>query len=153
MKKEKRVIGWREIVSLPELGIDEVKAKVDTGARTSALHASKLVFSKRAGKDYVEFIIHPKQRSTKPEIKVKTKVLAFRKIKSSTGHSALRPVIETDVIIGGIKTKLELTLVNRDEMGFRMLLGREAMRGQFIVDPGASYVETEKKKTRYSKQR
>ena len=151
--KEKKTIGWREIVVLPDLKISEIKAKVDTGARTSTLHASNMLFSKKRGEDYVEFIVHPKQRALKPEVRVKTKILEFRKIKSSTGHSSLRPVIETRVLIGGIAINIELTLVNRDEMGFRMLLGREAIRGQFLVDPGASYIKTEKKKTRYSKKR
>ena len=143
---EKKVIGWREWVELPELKIKKVKAKIDTGARTSSLHAFDLELFKRSGKHYVSFKVHPEQRSTKGTVKCKAKVLEFRKVKSSNGQSELRPVILTPVKLLGEEWPIEVTLTNRDEMGFRMLLGRESFRKKFYVDAGNSYFGKKKKK-------
>lgn len=137
--KSKPVIGWREWVTLPEFGAPPIKAKIDTGARTSALHAFKIRPFKKNGVPHIEFYIHPEQHRRLPEIKCIAPVLEQRRITSSTGHSEIRYVIETTAIIGGRKLNIELTLTNRDELGFRMLIGREAIRKKFIVDPGRSY--------------
>lgn len=132
-------IGWREYVALPDLGVPHIKAKVDTGARSSSLHAFDLEQFQKEGRDYVRFKIHPVQRSDAKVIDVETPVLDIRKVKSSSGEVTLRPVILTPVRLLGATWLIELTLANRDEMGFRMLLGREAIRGRMLVDPGSSY--------------
>lgn len=139
MKSAKPVIGWREWVSLPELGIKAIKPKIDTGARSSSLHAFDVETFRRGGKRYVRFRVHPFQRDSKTTVTASSQIVEFRKVKSSSGHQALRPVITTDVELLGQRWSIELTLANRDEMGFRMLLGREAVRGRFLVDAGRSY--------------
>ncbi|WP_425396179.1 ATP-dependent zinc protease [Aeoliella sp.] len=133
------VIGWREWVALPELGVDKVKAKIDTGARSSSLHAFDMKVFEQDGKSFVRFKVHPLQRSSRETIEVEAPVLEFRKVRSSSGHAKQRPVIVTTVEALGQSWPIELTLANRDEMGFRMLLGREAVRGRMLVDAGASY--------------
>lgn len=133
------VIGWREWVALPELGISKVKAKIDTGARSSSLHAFDLHTFEKDGQSFVRFKVHPLQRSTKETIEVEAPVLEFRKVRSSSGHARSRPVIVTNVEVLGQSWPIELTLANRDEMGFRMLLGREAVRGRTLVDSQTSY--------------
>ncbi len=135
----KPVIGWREWVSLPELGIVAVKAKVDTGARTSALHAYDIHLFRRGGRRMVRFKVHPLQRNTRRTVEAEAPVLDQRTVKSSTGHEHERIVIQTEVVVGGQRRPIELTLASRDAMGFRMLLGRQAIRGHFTVDPGRSY--------------
>lgn len=139
MKKELKKIGWREWVSLPDLGIKSIKAKVDTGARTSSLHAFDMKVYTRAGKEYVKFEVHPDQRSSKKTIQCHAKILEYRKVKSSNGQSELRPVILTPAVLLDDEWPIEITLTNRDEMGFRMLLGRESFRNRFLVDAGTSY--------------
>ncbi len=134
-----QTIGWREYVSLPDLGIPTIKAKVDTGARSSSLHAFEMELFRKDGLDYVRFKIHPLQRSVTKIIEVETPVFDIRKVKSSSGEASLRPVIVTIVEMMGVAWPIELTLANRDEMGFRMLLGREAIRGRMLVDSGNSY--------------
>lgn len=133
------VIGWREWVALPELGVDKVKAKIDTGARSSSLHAFDMEVFERDGQSFVRFKVHPIQRSSRETIVVEAPVLEFRKVRSSSGHAKKRPVIVTRVEALGTSWPIELTLANRDEMGFRMLLGREAVRGRMLVDAGTSY--------------
>jgi hypothetical protein len=141
------VVGWREYVALPELGVKAIKVKVDTGARTSALHAFDVRYVRRRGKRFVRFKIHPHQRSARGEVDAIAPLLDVRRVRSSNGKTEKRPVIETDLEIDGVRWPIELTLTNRDEMGFRMLLGRQAMRGHTMVDPGKSY------QTRLSKRR
>lgn len=133
------IIGWREWVALPELGVAKIKAKIDTGARSSSLHAFDVKVFERDGQSYVRFKVHPLQRSTKETIDVEAPVLEFRKVRSSSGHAGRRPVIVTTVEALGQSWPIELTLANRDAMGFRMLLGREAVRGRMLVDAQASY--------------
>lgn len=144
MAKRKRreplpTIGWREWTALPLLGIDAVKVKVDTGARSSSLHAFDLHEFKRDSRTFVRFKVHPWQRSSKETVEAEAELLEYRSIKSSTGHASQRPVVVTEVELLGNRWPIELTLAARDEMGFRMLLGREAVRGRFVVDPGLSY--------------
>ena len=134
-----RTIGWREWLALPDMGIPEVKAKVDTGARSSSLHAFNMEFFKRRRVEYVSFNVHPKQRDSKLTRHVEVPVLEHRHIRSSSGHSASRPVIRTRVELFEESWEIDLTLASRDEMGFRMLLGREAIRGRFLVDSEKSF--------------
>ena len=133
------VIGWREWIGLPELGIHRIKAKVDTGARSSSLHAYELNEFFRHGVKYVRFKIYPVQRRRDRVVLAEAKVLEYRSVRSSSGKAQLRPVIMTRIELLGEKWQVELTLANRDEMGFRMLLGREAIRRRFLVDAGKSY--------------
>ena len=139
-KKTLKTLGWREYIGLPKLGVDGIKVKVDTGARTSSLHVSEIKIVKKKDKEIAYFVVHPKQKSAKPEIEAKAEVVEHRKVTSSTGHTSVRPVIITRMTIGDMVRDIELTLVNRDMMGFRMLLGREAIRGEFLVDPGKSFL-------------
>lgn len=145
-KRAKPVVGWRENASLPDLGVDYIKAKVDTGARTSAIHAFKVREKDVDGVPHVEFIVHPMQRKKKPEVKCLAPISDQRWVRSSNGKRELRYVIETEIVIGEQKFPIELTLTDRDQMGFRMLLGREALRKRFTVDPGASYLLSSKAK-------
>jgi hypothetical protein len=133
------VIGWREWVGLPDFGIKNIKAKVDTGARSSSLHAINLHIFNRDGIEWVRFLVHPIQRNSKKSVEIKAKILELRSVKSSNGVSAKRPVIVTHVKLLGLIFPVELTLASRDDMGFRMLLGREAFRRRFLVDAGKSY--------------
>lgn len=133
------VIGWREWVNLPNLGIRSIKVKVDTGARSSSLHAYDLHEFDRDGVKWIRFKVHPVQRKTNEIVQSEAKILEFRSVRSSSGKSTLRPVIVTDIELLGVVCPVELTLANRDEMGFRMLLGREAFRQRFLVDAGKSY--------------
>ena len=133
------IIGWREWLSLPELGVDRIKAKVDTGARSSSLHAVNIRVFERAGRQWVRFKILPIQRNSQTHVEAEMPVLEFRPVKSSTGHVTQRPVILAQVELMGNRWPIELTLASRDKMGFRMLLGREAVRGRFLVDANGSY--------------
>ena len=145
-----KVIGWREWVSLPGLGIKHIKAKIDTGARTSSLHAFNIELLKRRGKSWVRFEVHPMQRNTDITQIIEAPLLEQRYVTNSGGKRTLRPVIETPIELLGEEVEAELTLIGRSEMGFRMLVGREAMRRRFQVDPGKSYLggkpKTKKKK-------
>jgi hypothetical protein len=133
------VIGWREWVGLPDLGIKRIKAKVDSGARSSSLHAFNVEQFKRRGKPWVRFELHPLQRRNDKTVKAEARVLEYRSVRSSSGKATMRPVIITTVDLLGMSWPVELTLANRDEMGFRMLLGREAFRNRFLVDGGKSF--------------
>lgn len=133
-------IGWREWATLPQLGIDRIKAKVDTGARTSALHAFDLEYFKAPQGLMVGFKVHPLQRDTSVTVEAIVPVLEQRQIRNSGGQVQARPVIRTLLVLGQQTWEIELTLTNRDAMGFRMLLGREAVRRRFLVDPGGSYL-------------
>jgi hypothetical protein len=139
-------IGWREWVALPELGIDRIKAKVDTGARTSSLHASRITAVDVDGTPHIRFEVHPYQRSSRITVTAVAPLLGYRHVRSSSGHGADRPVVTTTVELMGQRRAIELTLVARDEMGFRMLLGREAIRGAFAVDTGRSYLGNKQEK-------
>ncbi len=135
----RQVIGWREWVQLPQLGVPWVKCKVDTGARSSCLHAFDKKPFERDGKEWISFSVHPIQRKHVPIFKCEAEILEYRKIRSSNGQTEKRPVILSQVVLFGRSWEIELTLSNRDEMGFRMLLGRAALTGRFFVDPGKSF--------------
>lgn len=132
--------GWREWVSLPDLGLQQVKAKVDTGARTSAIHAFALRTYNDAGQERVEFSMHPNQKDTDTVVVCDARVVDKRIVSDSGGHKEERLVIETTLVIGGHAWPIEATLTGRDDMLFRMLLGRTAMKNRAVVDPGRSYV-------------
>jgi hypothetical protein len=136
----KQVIGWREWVQLPDLGVMETKAKVDTGADNSSLHAFNLERFHRDGVDYVRFEVHPKQRSKRPVIQCEVPLAMEKKVRNPGGRSELRPVIKTTIVVAGLELEALVNLTSRDEMGFRMLLGRRAVRGNFVIDPGRSYL-------------
>jgi hypothetical protein len=137
---KRKTIGWREWVSMPDLGIVEVKAKVDTGADNSSLHAFNIERFLEDGVDMVRFEIHPRQRKRKPSIECVAQVVGERKVKNPGGRSELRPVIRTKLIVAGEELDALVNLTTRDEMTFRMLLGRRTVRSRFVVDPGRSYI-------------
>lgn len=134
------LIGWREWVSLPDLGVERIKAKVDTGAATSALHVTNLRSEPRDGATWLSFNIHPMQRKDKPIVGSGAWMVDERPVRNTSGKSDLRPVIETTLVIGATSLRTEITLTSRDAMGFRMLLGRRALRRVFVVDAGHSFL-------------
>lgn len=139
-QKPRPLIGWREWVAVPALSPVPMKAKIDTGARTSTLHAFDLSVELRDDEPWAEFEIHPNQRSRAGSSQVSRRIDTFKNIRSSTGHSERRPVIRTAIQIGEHEYEIDLTLTSRDEMGFRMLLGRAAIRRRFWVDPSRSFL-------------
>ena len=143
MPNRKRVletIGWREWVDLPELGIHCIKAKVDTGARSSALHAFDIETLENGNQTMVRFKVHPIQRDAHTVVVCEAPLVDWRKVRSSTGRAMIRPAIRSQVRVGSRVIKTEITLVRRDLMGFRMLLGRRALKQKFLVDCGRSFV-------------
>ncbi len=133
------MVGWREWATLPAFGVDWIKVKVDTGARTSAIHAFDVTESVRGGQRWVEFSIHPWQGTAADAVQVSLPVADVRTVRSSSGHSEERLVVRTPISLAGRTVTAELTLTRRDDMGFRMLVGRELLRQGFAVDPSASY--------------
>jgi len=140
MSREKRILGWREWAGLPTLQVNKVKVKVDTGARTSSLHVSDLKVFRSQGIPYVRFTVHPSQKKSLPVIEAVAELKDIRYVKSSSGKQTLRPIIHTALAMGDQVFVIELNLVNRDMMGFRMLLGRTALKNRFLVDTGKSFL-------------
>jgi hypothetical protein len=133
------VVGWREWVALPQAGVDWVKAKIDTGARSSSIHAFDLEAYDVDGQEWVRFSIHPWQRSDEDVAELSLPVLDRRDVRSSNGQTEQRYAVALDVTLAGRTITTVLTLSNRDEMGFRMLIGREALERGFLVDSARSY--------------
>ena len=134
------VAGWREWVRLPSAGVPWIKAKLDTGARSSALHAFDVAEVDVDGRPGVRFRIHPWQRSDADAVEVTRPLLDLREVRSSNGQVEERYAVLLDVTLVGRTITTEVTLSNRDEMGFRMLVGREALGQGFLVDSSVSYV-------------
>lgn len=137
-------MGWREWIALPQLGVTTIKAKIDTGARSSAIHAFDVETFWKDEKHWVRFQMHPLQRNTSKTITAEAEILDEREVRNSGGHSEKRITILTTVQLSEKQWPIELTLTNRDVMGFRMLLGRAAVRGSFLVNPGQSYLLSQK---------
>ena len=140
-KSPKTIIGWEEWCALPDLGLPAVKAKIDTGAKTSALHAYDIELFTEDKDDYVRFKIHPLQRNNALERCCVAPLIDYRYVTSSNGEREKRYVIQTQIEFPSVCVKAELTLTSRHNMAFRMLLGREALRkAKFAVDPAKSFV-------------
>jgi hypothetical protein len=133
------VVGWREWVGLPTAGVDWVKAKIDTGARTSSIHAFDQQEVERNGTTWMRFSVHPWQATDEDPVTVERPLLELRTVRSSSGHAEERPLVHLDITLAGRTVTAEVTLSRRDEMGFRMLVGREALAQGFLVDPARSY--------------
>lgn len=135
------VIGWREWVALPELGVPPIRAKIDTGARSASLHAFGLEVIERDGAEIARFAVHLESHGRPgPALVVEAPVVGWRSVKNPGGRSERRPVIESRVAIGRYRIRTAINLTRRDEMGFPMLLGRQTIRRRFLVDPGRSYL-------------
>jgi hypothetical protein len=132
LKNELKFVGWRETVSLPKFKLKDLRAKIDTGAKTSALHADKIEFITVNGLRYVRFIFINDEGN---EVVVKTPLIEERSIRSSNGDRTIRPVVKTEIKMGSERFEIEVTLINRDLMGFKMLIGREALNGRFLINP------------------
>lgn len=141
MSQKKLLIGKQEWCVLSELGIPAIKAKADSGARTSALHAHNIRITKSRGESIVHFDVYPLQKDKDVIVHCKAKLVGEKEVKSSSGHKEMRPVIETAVRIGSTTVTIKITLTNRDAMGYRMLLGREAMHGRMVIDPAQSFTQ------------
>jgi hypothetical protein len=132
-------VGWREWVALPQFNIRAIKAKVDTGARTSALHAFSLERFSEGGRPRVRFKIHPRRLRNDIVVPCEADIVDERMVTDSGGHREMRIVIATEIVLGSQHHRIELTITDRDTMRYRMLLGRTAIRGRMIVDPSLSY--------------
>ena len=139
LEAERPVIGWREWVRLPDLLKLPIKAKIDSGARTSSIHCFGTRRFSDAGTPMIEFVIHPLQRRSDPNVVCVMPIKDERLVRSSNGEQEMRIVVETRARLGDISWPIELTLADRDVMGFRMLLGREAVRRRFLIDPARSF--------------
>ena len=137
MTADLQVVGWREWASLPDLGIGRIKAKIDTGARSSVIHAFAI---ERLPGGRVRFGVHPRRRSTAKEVWCEAQLREERLVADSGCHREMRPFIRTPVKVGAVVWDVDLSLTDRDSMLFRMLLGRNAIAGRFRVDPSASFL-------------
>ena len=134
------IVGWREWVCLPGLRIDMIKAKIDSGARSSSLHAERIRYEDRGGETWVLFDVFPLQRSSSMVVPCAIPLLEMRDVRSSNGEISTRPIVVTKLSLGGRRWPIELSLAARDQMGFRMLLGREAIRNRVLIDTGKSFL-------------
>lgn len=130
------LIGWQEWCALPKLHLAAIKAKIDTGAKTSALHAADIKPFHRQGELFVHFKVHPLQGNNYLEVDCHAPVIDHRVIMNSGGHKELRYVIRTDILLGNLKWDIDISLTNREPLAFRMLLGRDALKHDFLIEPG-----------------
>jgi hypothetical protein len=139
---ERLTLGWKEYLDLPELGVFRLKAKMDTGARTSTLHVDSLSVLEELpdGTELVELTISPSRRRPERLVTTKARVLRRIRVTDSGGHPEVRPVIETEVVLGPVRKRILVTLTNRSGMLFRMILGRKALEGDFQVDVSGKYL-------------
>lgn len=133
------IIGWREWVSLPSLDLPAIKAKIDTGAKTSSLHAYDIQLIQKQGKEFVRFKVHPLHKNLSLEVECEAPLIEVRTVTDSGGHKEERYVVEATLVLGRLKKKIELTLTNRLSMKYRMLIGRSALR-HFYIDPTQSFL-------------
>ncbi|MBI2977846.1 MAG: ATP-dependent zinc protease [Rhodospirillales bacterium] len=152
-KKRKRAAGWREWVSLPSIGVGSIKAKLDTGARTSALHAFNIETYWSNGELWARFFVHPYQENDAKEIACDARIEDIRIVSNPGGRRQRRLVIRTDIRLGDETWLIDLSLTDRDEMGFRLLIGRTAMHGNLIVDPDHSYLLGKRKRKKKKKKK
>lgn len=139
-KKQPLLIGWREWVQLPDLTANPIKAKIDTGARTSAIHAWKIQRFTETGAPWVRFELHPVQKDNRTRVACALPIFDEREVRSSSGEASVRIVVQTRLKLDGRSWPIELTLARRDQMGFRMLIGRTALKRRVLIDPAASYL-------------
>jgi hypothetical protein len=133
--QSKVVIGWREWIRFPDFSGVRVRAKIDTGARTSALHAANIKVFEQDGRPMVSFDMFPRARSTETIVPCMAPLIARRRIRNSGGQETFRYIIETNIEIGGDVWPIEISLTQRDRLQLRMLLGRTALGGRYLVDP------------------
>lgn len=137
----KLMLGWREWVALPEYGITQIKAKIDTGARSSALHVETIEPYFKGEEHWLMFTVAPEQHHSDFLVECHAPIKDRRVVSDSGGHKQRRYVIETQLLFGVQLVQAEITLTNRDSMRFRMLLGRTAMHKYFIIEPNSSYLQ------------
>ena len=147
-ENSRRIAGWREWVGLTGLGVESIKAKLDTGARTSAIHAFDVESYKRDGERRVRFFIHPLQKDDKLAVACDEAVADIRTVSNPGGRREKRYIIRTELSLGGEAWPIELSLTDRDEMGFRLLIGRTAMQGRLLIDPDHSFLLGKEKRSR-----
>ena len=135
------VIGWREYVSLPEFDLPIIRAKIDTGAASSSIHATCIEYFQEGDRQMVRFQIHPYQRNIHDTVTIVAPLVEHRTIKSSNGQKQNRPVIKTSIQLGEQRWRIKLNLTNRSLMGYRMLIGRQALRKRFLVDVDKSFLQ------------
>ncbi len=136
---DKPVIGWREWLALPDIGVPGVKAKIDTGARSSALHTHDFEVFEDGGKELVRFHLHPLKDNDRLELSCVAPLLEYREVRNSFGHTESRPFIRTTAVIGEFAFEIDLSLTNREEMKYRMLLGRQSVADRFLINPSESF--------------
>lgn len=148
MDRNLPIAGWNETASLPEFGVEAIRVKLDTGAKTSTLHAFNIETFKKSGKTWLKFEIHPLQFNDNHIISCEAPLVDLRNIKSSNGQKEKRYIISSLIKIGDYAWPIEITLTNRDEMNYRMLLGRTAMQNKLIVDPHRTHLLSKRVRTK-----
>lgn len=149
--RSKILIGWREWLTLPKLGVPAIKAKIDTGARTSALHAHFIETFEDEGKNRVRFGLRPLRKRKDLEFICEADIVDIRSVKDSGGHAEMRCFIRTEAMLGDHRWSIDISLTSRKDMLFRMLLGRTALEDDFIIDPGQSFLTGRKLARSYKK--
>lgn len=140
------VIGWKEYVALPDLGLPVLKAKIDTGARTSALHVAEIRTVRTFGdgpdgEAELEITLAPDRRHPERRVTARVRQLSRIRVTDSGGHREVRPVIETDLVLGSVRKRIRVTLADRSTMLFKMILGRKALEKDFLVDVSSKYLQ------------